>query len=319
MIIQISNNGYPRSECDTVQTETLRVRKNTEAAKVSGENVTHATMRDEVPQETYKSSKIITLTVLSITILIAVLNNPHHSAPSHDTGNKINDVIITDFNTIPLTFQWRNLSPKELQEWYRPVDFCMLRSDSAMVSTKSFFFNNCSSDHDRNSRAGHSSVSGRDNGALPRPMTKVDQGFCGPGMGSRGQCPSPLKTRDFFYRALQGYDQAVQKPLLALAISLRTHQQDLIFIGDSLMRQNTLAFLCELQRERVVVRTSHVDASCHQVYTLRGQVRVMFLQIGRLHSVDNRCETNIGGRNRSGPGSFSYVRSVVRERQLQKV
>jgi hypothetical protein len=201
-------------------------------------------------------------------------------------------------NIIPISFEWRDLSPKELQEWYRPVDFCMLNSSSDTMSTKDHFMSRC-------------------NGTARKGGKKLDLSFCGPGMGSRGQCPSPLASREFFFRALRGFDQAAQKPLLSLLKSLVKHDQQLIFIGDSLMRQNVLAFLCEVQRENVLVSSSHVDASCHHVYTIRG-VQVLFLQVGTLHSVDNRCETNVGALDRAGPGSCAYARGVV-QRAQQKV
>ena len=198
-------------------------------------------------------------------------------------------------NIIPVSFHWRDLSAKELKEWYRPIDICMLKSNTSSVSMKSHFANHC-------------------NGV--RSHGRLDMNFCGPGMGSRGHCPSPLRNREYFFKALQGYDDAQAKPLLHLTKSLKTYMQELIFIGDSLMRQNVLAFLCELKRERIVVHTAHADDNCHHIYNIR-DVRVLFLQVGKLYSVDNRCSTNEGGRNRTGPGSFSYAKAIVRQRQLE--
>jgi hypothetical protein len=123
--------------------------------------------------------------------------------------------------------EWRDLSPVEVHQWYRPVDLCMMRANNSAMDTQSYYMTFC----------------GGKNRLLAR--------FCGPGMGNKGACPMPLASRTYFRRGLEGYTDVQRRPIRSLLGTLAQQRRELILIGDSLMRQTMDGLLCELSRENI--------------------------------------------------------------------
>jgi hypothetical protein len=82
---------------------------------------------------------------------------------------------------------------------------------------------------------------------------------CSIGSGHLGFCPAPLLQREYYFKALIGFDNPRETPIRDFIDHSLHKNQTLIFIGDSLMHQTFDAFRCEAIREglEVAVQLPH--------------------------------------------------------------
>ena len=198
-------------------------------------------------------------------------------------------------NIIPIHFQWKPLSDIQLHEWYKPIDICML-SAGENITTQDHKTKTCKSSN------------------------RLLAQFCGPGMGARYACPSPLNNRPYFYKALSGFDDAKQMPLKRSFDILSSKKAVVAFIGDSMMMQTFRSFLCELQRENIDFVTHNVDDVCHQVVSIssdasRTIIPVHYFRIGRLETV-SLCRKN-RERRFDKVGSWLYAKTETEKLQQE--
>jgi hypothetical protein len=151
--------------------------------------------------------------------------HPSHSKPYLSSSQPLSSAVI------PIKFNWKTLSEKEWKPWYQPVDLCMLsqpENQSTYIS-----WENCKQ-YSLDKRV---------------QLFPKSTPTCGVGTTKRGFCPSPFHSREFYFQALEGFDNFVDQPLRDLIPLLHQRNQVLYFIGDSLTNQTFENFRCEALRE----------------------------------------------------------------------
>jgi hypothetical protein len=189
-------------------------------------------------------------------------------------------------NKISINYMWRNMTTEEINGWYNTNDLCFL-----------------------NNRRGDKKKCQRN-----RPVMGM---YCGLGMGG---CPYPVTNREYFYRVLEGFENPFEKPLTSFVKYLSQRNQTMVFVGDSLMLQTFQAFVCQLDREGLIIEANHTDDRCHfslNVFTKDhfSFAKIEFLRIGSLDSIQT-CPTN---RAKSGNGTGTWPYTVHYINQLVNV
>jgi hypothetical protein len=196
-----------------------------------------------------------------------------------EVGGKSTEVVK---NKIPILFQWRNMTTKELDGWY-PTEWDRCFLNDTILQKKS-----CQ---------------------RPKPVVGL---YCGLGMG---QCASPIQSREYFFQTLDGFDNPNALPLTQLVRSLLLKDQIMIFVGDSLMLQTYHAFLCQLSREGISLSEKHIDQKCHQIITAQESkdssslLEIHFLRIGTLSTIST-CPGN-RGKVSNKTGTWPYAKHIV--------
>ena len=222
------------------------------------------------------------------------------------------------------TFKWISLNKSLLENWYRPVDFCLLQINNSEVPFMEYKNKVCKSPD--------------------RQMIK----HCGPGfdlittikfnnisalylgMAHRSYCPPPLSTREYFFKAVAGYEDPQKMPLLSLLQIIRRSQRSIVFLGDSLMLQKLRAFICETERKGHFTSSLVVkDYNCHLVYSVKDQiqlfpnihesnssnhdgVQIHFLRIGKSNDNFLSCPQN-KLKLHDSYGTWVYAKKFVSE------
>lgn len=188
---------------------------------------------------------------------------------------------------------WRDLTDAEMEEWYSPVDRCVLESSNRFTSAQEIR-RNCS-------HLGIGSWRG-----------------CAVGMGSNNfPCYPPFESaRKSFKRGVEGYTNHSHTPLVNALRSLSMSGSALVLLGDSTMRQKLSALRCELMRED---HGSWIDGNlrgilpCHTNLTIyfdggKHAVRVHGISVG-----PNSVLCLKGGVGKRHPhGIFENARDVIR-------
>ena len=124
---------------------------------------------------------------------------------------------------------WVDLSEQEIDDWYSPLEICMLKLSDREMSSPKAAYETCQYQGLRNPGHNKGCVLGKGSNKFP--------------------CYPPYTSRKSFTRGLKGYTDSSQKPLLELLKKLQQHNYTLVLLGDSTMRQKLNALDCELKRE----------------------------------------------------------------------
>jgi hypothetical protein len=187
---------------------------------------------------------------------------------------------------------WRDLTDAEMEEWYSPIDRCVLESTNRFTSAQEIR-RNCS--HLGN---------GRWRG-------------CAVGMGSNNfPCYPPYASaRKGFRRGVEGYTNHSHTPLVNALRSLAASGSALVLLGDSTMRQKLSALRCELMRED---HRSWIDGNLRGILPCHTNITVYFDggQAIRIHGISigpNSVLCLKGGLGKRHPhGIFENARDIVR-------
>lgn len=192
----------------------------------------------------------------------------------------------TSRNTIPIVFEWREMTSEELLQWYPTEwDQCFL-NDTIL--------------HKRSCHR-------------PPPVVGL---YCGLGMG---QCASPIQSREYFFQSLNHFGNPNDFPLTEFLRSLiEKNQRRMVLVGDSLMLQTYHAFLCQLSREGIVLSERHVDQKCHQMITAQDPkdssssslLEIHFLRIGTLSTISTCPGNRLRASNMTG--TWAYAKQIVK-------
>jgi len=202
-------------------------------------------------------------------------------------------VIVSSEREVSKTFVWRDLTSQELDDWYSPIDLCMLQS-TARNSFPAAVRKNCS----------HMGMGGHRG--------------CSVGMGSNNfPCYPPFVSRKSFRRGLVGYTNASLTPLIDAFQRFARTNTSVVFIGDSTMRQKLQALECELYREDGGVKLRGSMAGilpCHTplVVTLRDGSTVDLHGISMGPNSVNCLKGGLGKRDPHG-GVFENARDIIRK------
>ena len=193
----------------------------------------------------------------------------------------------------PSTFTWRDLTQSEMDDWYSPIDLCML-DNTNRNSFPQAVRKNCS----------HLGMGGHRG--------------CSVGMGSNNfPCYPPFKSRTSFKRGIEGYTDATKTPMLDAMYRFAKRNMSVVFIGDSTMRQKLQALECELYREDGKIRIKGSMSGilpCHtplEVFLPNGQV----VDLHGISMGPNSVNCLKGGLHRKDPhgGIFENARDIVQK------
>jgi hypothetical protein len=194
---------------------------------------------------------------------------------------------------IPGERVWRDLTEKEMSEWYSPVDRCVLESSNRFTSAQE----------------------------IRRNCTYLKLGGwrgCAVGMGSNNfPCYPPFAgARKGFLRGVEGYTNHSHMPLLNAFRELAAANSALILLGDSTMRQKLAALRCELMRED---HTSWIEGNlrgilpCHTNLTIHFDSNTNALRLHGISIGPNSVNCLRGGLGKRHPhGIFENARDLLR-------
>lgn len=193
------------------------------------------------------------------------------------------------------TAVWRDLTEQEIDDWYSPMEVCMLElEDREMMSPKAAQ-ETCVRKGLRN--PGHNKG-------------------CPVGKGSnKFPCYPPYKNRKSFSRGVEGYTNASATPVRDMLTVLAAKNMSLVLLGDSTMRQKLNALECEIMRED---HRAWVEGSlkgilpCHSAHVINmGDLRVP------LHGISigpNSVGCLAGGLHKNDPdgeGLYENARTLI--------
>jgi hypothetical protein len=194
-------------------------------------------------------------------------------------------------------WQWRDLTKQEIDDWYSPMEICMLELDDKAAMAPRAAQEECGKQGHRN--PGHNKG-------------------CPIGKGSnKWPCYPPYKSRKSFTRGLEGFTDASAKPLLKMLRVLHERNMSIVFLGDSTMRQKINALDCELMREDNSAWTEGdlkgilPCHSSHKLHFQNVQVPMHAISIGP-NSV-NCLSGGMGKRDPEGGGTFENAREIIRK------
>jgi len=192
---------------------------------------------------------------------------------------------------------WVDLTPQEIDDWYSPLEICMLDlEDREMMSPRA------------------------------AQQVCVDKGFrnpahnrnCPVGKGSnKFPCYPPYKNRKSFMRGVEGYTNASSTPIKDMISTLFAKNMSLVLLGDSTMRQKLNALDCEVRREDQYARTEGTLKgilpchSAHNIYMGDMNIPLHAISIG-----PNSVGCLSGGlhkRDPDGGGLYENARHLIQK------
>ncbi len=206
-------------------------------------------------------------------------------------------VVVLLFAPSQCSFKWKDLTQKELEEWYTPTDLCMLQSEDKAGYPQHIRANNCSEFSQGSSRL-----------------------FCAVGMGSNKQpCFSPFVSRPSFKRGLVGYTDAARKPIMEALRNIANANVTLILLGDSTTRQKIVALECEILREHPKNEFKGITFGilpCHTEFEIRLHDSPHVIKMHGISIGPNSVDCLKGGLGRAdvdGGGVYENARHIIKE------
>ncbi len=197
---------------------------------------------------------------------------------------------------------WRDLTPQEIEDWYSPMEICMLELEDREMNYPREAQRRC-----EEKGFGHR---GRNKGC---PIGKGSNKF---------PCYPPYKDRKSFVRGVEGYTDAKAKPIANVIRALASRNMSIIFIGDSTMRQKMNALECEIMREdgRAFVQGDLKGIlpchSAHVIHMAGFQVPFHGISMGP-NSVD--ClKGGLHKRDPDGGGLYENAREIIRKINMEE-
>lgn len=128
---------------------------------------------------------------------------------------------------------WKPMSVRDTYDWYSDADLCSLQQKSTM-NLKKYRIRNCT-----NLRH------------LPSIVVS-NKLICAVGMTLGRSCPAPLDGFYLYHLKDNELSNPLSLHLYHIIVKLVTHHIPIVFIGDSISKQNQENFLCEIMRKNIM-------------------------------------------------------------------